>query len=70
MVILGSLAVLNGWLAYISVRSHPIMAFGNGVLSLLLALALFILLSERDRLNPGKREEDTRKGHHSPATRT
>jgi hypothetical protein len=54
ILFLGSLAVINAWLAYISLHRHPVMAFGNGVLSLLLALAAFVLLSERDRLRAGK----------------
>jgi hypothetical protein len=55
VLILGCLAVLNGWLAYISAHNHPIMAFANGALSLLLALAAFVLLSEHNRLNSNKK---------------
>jgi hypothetical protein len=54
VLILGFLALLNGWLAYVSMHDHPLMAFANGALSLLLALAALILLSERNRLSPGK----------------
>jgi hypothetical protein len=55
VLVLGVLAVLNGWLAYISVHYHPVMALANGALALLLALAVFILLSERDRLTAAKK---------------